>query len=187
MSSKSRFNLIDVDVIREPAIPRVPRYEDQQNNPSPVRSPTPRDEDQSNNPPSRPDRRRSTRVQPNNPSPRSNRRRPIRINPSSIKKRQNRVQREIRKYQSSTDLLIRKLPFQRLVREISQDFLAAPRFQSQAIIALQTAAEQYLTELFEAANLFALHAKRVTIMKNDIKAVRLIRGEPPLPEISIPT
>lgn len=45
--------------------------------------------------------------------------------------------REIRKYQKSVDLLIRKLPFQRLVREIAQDFKADLRFQNSAILALQ--------------------------------------------------
>ncbi|OXB71062.1 UNVERIFIED_CONTAM: hypothetical protein H355_014469 [Colinus virginianus] len=55
--------------------------------------------------------------------------------------------REIRKFQKSTDLLIRKLPFQRLVREIAQDFKTDLRFQSQAILALQEAAEAYLVLL----------------------------------------
>lgn len=72
--------------------------------------------------------------------------------------------REIRRYQKSTDLLIRKLPFQRLVREIAQDFKAELRFQSSAIGALQEAAEAYLVGLFEDVNLCAIHAKRVTIM-----------------------
>lgn len=45
--------------------------------------------------------------------------------------------REIRRYQKSTELLIRKLPFQRLVREIAQDFKTDLRFQSAAIGALQ--------------------------------------------------
>ena len=49
--------------------------------------------------------------------------------------------REIRRYQKSTDLLIRKLPFQRLVREIAQDFKTDLRFQSSAIMALQESAE----------------------------------------------
>ena len=71
--------------------------------------------------------------------------------------------REIRKYQKSTDLLLRKLPFQRLVREIAQDFMNDLRFQSSAILALQEAAESYLVSLFEDTNLCAIHAKRVTI------------------------
>ena len=72
--------------------------------------------------------------------------------------------REIRKYQKSTELLIRKLPFQRLVREIAQDFKTDLRFQSSAVLALQEAAEAYLVGLFEDTNLAAIHAKRVTIM-----------------------
>jgi histone H3 len=73
--------------------------------------------------------------------------------------------REIRRYQRSTELLIRKLPFQRLVREIAQDFKSDLRFQSSAISALQEAAEARLISLFEDTNLCALHAKRVTIRK----------------------
>ncbi|ORM41215.1 histone H3.3 [Babesia sp. Xinjiang] len=68
--------------------------------------------------------------------------------------------REIRKFQKSTELLIRKLPFQRLVREIAQDFKTDLRFQSQAVLALQEAAEAYLVGLFEDTNLCAIHAKR---------------------------
>ena len=76
--------------------------------------------------------------------------------------------REIRRYQKSTELLIRKLPFQRLVREITQ---------SSAIMALQEAPEAYLVGLFEDTNLCAIHAKRVTIMPKDIQLTRRIRGE----------
>ena len=72
--------------------------------------------------------------------------------------------REIRRYQKSTELLIRKLPFQRLVREIAQDFKTDLRFQSSAVMALQEASEAYLVGLFEDTNLCAIHAKRVTIM-----------------------
>eukprot|EP01105_Mastigella_eilhardi_P000539 TRINITY_DN1061_c0_g2_i1.p1 TRINITY_DN1061_c0_g2~~TRINITY_DN1061_c0_g2_i1.p1 ORF type:complete len:135 (-),score=37.85 TRINITY_DN1061_c0_g2_i1:60-464(-) len=85
--------------------------------------------------------------------------------------------REIRRYQKSTELLIRKLPFQRLVREIAQDFKTDLRFQSAAIAALQEAAEAYLVGLFEDTNLCAIHAKRVTIMPKDIQLARRIRGE----------
>jgi histone H3 len=85
--------------------------------------------------------------------------------------------REIRKYQKSTDLLIRKLPFQRLVREIAQDFRNDLRFQSTAILALQEAAEAYLVSLFEDTNLCAIHAKRITIMPKDLMLARRIRGE----------
>mmetsp|Transcript_53249 Transcript_53249/g.149496 ORF Transcript_53249/g.149496 Transcript_53249/m.149496 type:complete len:153 (+) Transcript_53249:82-540(+) len=85
--------------------------------------------------------------------------------------------REIRKYQKSTELLIRKLPFQRLVREIAQDFNTDLKFQSQAVLALQEAAEAYLVGLFEDTNLCAIHAKRVTIMPKDMQLARRLRGE----------
>ena len=85
--------------------------------------------------------------------------------------------REIRKYQKSTELLIRKLPFQRLVREISQDYNSNLRFQSSAIAALQEATESYIVGLFEDTNLCAIHAKRVTIMPKDMQLAKRIRGE----------
>ena len=85
--------------------------------------------------------------------------------------------REIRRYQKTTDLLIRKLPFQRLVREVAQDVKTDLRFQSTAILALQEAAEAYLVGLFEDSNLCAIHAKRVTIFPKDIQLARHIRGE----------
>src|ERR1700734_3147305 len=103
--------------------------------------------------------------------------------------------REIRRYQKSTELLIRKLPFQRLVREIAQDFkvnsilisavshsliISAQtdlRFQSSAVMALQEAAEAYLVSLFEDTNLAAIHAKRVTIQPKDLALARRLRGE----------
>jgi histone H3 len=84
--------------------------------------------------------------------------------------------REIRRYQKSTELLIRKRPFQRLVREIaeSEGTLGSYRFQSTAIGALQEAVESYLTGLFEDANLCAMHAKRVTIRESQSKDQSLI-------------
>ncbi|XP_065078901.1 histone H3-like [Ochlerotatus camptorhynchus] len=85
--------------------------------------------------------------------------------------------REIRRYQKSTELLIRKLPFQRLVREIAQDFKTDLRFQSSAVMALQEASEAYLVGLFEDTNLCAIHAKRVTIMPKEIQLARRFRGE----------
>lgn len=85
--------------------------------------------------------------------------------------------REIRKYQKSTELLIRKLPFQRLVREIAQNFKSDLRFQASAIAAMQEASEAYLVGLFEDTNLCAIHAKRVTIMQKDMNLARRIRGE----------
>eukprot|EP01054_Gregarina_sp_Poly1_P003600 Gregarina_sp_Poly_1__3599@NODE_2056_length_2751_cov_55_249255_g1326_i0_p2_GENE_NODE_2056_length_2751_cov_55_249255_g1326_i0NODE_2056_length_2751_cov_55_249255_g1326_i0_p2_ORF_typecomplete_len146_score19_02Histone/PF00125_24/1_5e46CENPT_C/PF15511_6/3_9e03CENPT_C/PF15511_6/0_00021CENPS/PF15630_6/0_00039Bromo_TP/PF07524_13/0_0015PAF/PF15715_5/0_0097CBFD_NFYB_HMF/PF00808_23/5_3e03CBFD_NFYB_HMF/PF00808_23/0_031_NODE_2056_length_2751_cov_55_249255_g1326_i022732710 len=85
--------------------------------------------------------------------------------------------REIRRYQKSTELLIRKLPFQRLVKEIASEFKSELRFQSSAVMALQEASEAYLVGLFEDTNLCAIHAKRVTIMPKDILLARRIRGE----------
>ncbi|KAL0637876.1 centromeric DNA-binding histone H3-like protein cse4 [Maublancomyces gigas] len=101
-----------------------------------------------------------------------------------------RALREIRQYQRTTDLLIRKLPFSRLVREIALDYSNAAhmgglggtgnldpiRWQSTAIQALQEASEAYLIHLFEDSNLLAIHAKRVTIMQKDIQLARRIRG-----------
>ncbi len=86
------------------------------------------------------------------------------------------ARKQIRKYQKSTDLLIRKLPFQRLVREVAQDFKVDVRFQGSAVLALQESAEAYLVGLFEDTNLAAIHAKRVTIMPKDIQLARRIRG-----------
>ena len=97
--------------------------------------------------------------------------RPYRFRPGTV------ALREIRKYQKSTKLLIRKLPFQRLVREIAQGFKTDLRFQSGAVLALQEAAEAYLVGLFEDSNLCAIHAKRVTIMPQDLKLARRLRGE----------
>ncbi|BGO91133.1 hypothetical protein NBRC10512_005774 [Rhodotorula toruloides] len=96
-----------------------------------------------------------------------------------------RALQEIRHYQKGTDLLLRRLPFARLVREIAMEFLAddeegnAPglRWQSSALLALQEATEAYLIHLFEDSNLCALHAKRVTIMQRDMQLVRRIRGD----------
>ena len=96
---------------------------------------------------------------------------PMRYRPGTV------ALREIWRYQKTTELLIRKLPFSRLVREIAQDFKTNLRFQAQAIGALQEAAEAYLIGLFEDTNLCAIHAKRVTIMPKDIQLARRIRGE----------
>ena len=84
--------------------------------------------------------------------------------------------REIRRYQKSTDLLLRKLPFQRLVREVANE-LKAVRFQATAVAALQEATEAYVVALFEDTNLCAVHAKRVTIMPKDLQLARRIRGD----------
>ncbi|KAM6932418.1 histone H3-like centromeric protein A [Lycodopsis pacificus] len=84
---------------------------------------------------------------------------------------------EIRKYQKSTDLLLRKGPFSRLVREVCQIFSGqAFRWHVRALMALQEAAEVFLVLLFSDANLCAIHAKRVTVFPRDIQLARRIRG-----------
>ena len=87
---------------------------------------------------------------------------------------------EIRRYQKTTDLLISKLPFSRLIREIANTIIPRGkdlRFQTSALLALQEASEAYLIQLFEDTNLCAIHAKRVTIMDKDMRLARRIRGE----------
>ena len=85
--------------------------------------------------------------------------------------------REIWQYQKSTDLLIRRAPFQRVVYEIVRSFRSDLRIQAAAIKGLQEAAEAYLVGLFEDSNLCAIHAKRVTIMPKNVQLARRIRGE----------
>jgi histone H3 len=91
--------------------------------------------------------------------------------------------REIRKYQRSTNLLLRKLPFQRMIREVASRYKSKEtiRFQASAIEAIQEASENYLTNLFQDGNLLALHASRVTVQPEDLRlAHRLLtqRGGP---------
>jgi len=98
--------------------------------------------------------------------------RPHRYRPGTV------ALREIRRYQKSTDLLIRKAPFSRLVRQICGELgFEKYRFQSIAVLAIQEAAEAYLVRLFEDTNLCAIHARRVTITDRDIRLARRIRGE----------
>jgi len=90
--------------------------------------------------------------------------------------------REIRRYQKGGDLLLQKLPFQRLVREIAQknhSFLSDFNFQRGALLALQEASEAFLVQLFEDTNLCAIHAGRKTIMAKDMQLARRIRGGKP--------
>lgn len=89
--------------------------------------------------------------------------------------------REIRRYQQTVDNLIAKGPFQRLVREVSDEYISDPtrplKFQSAAVAALQIAAEAYLVGLFEDTNLLAFHGRRVTIQPKDMKLARRIRKD----------
>jgi histone H3 len=84
--------------------------------------------------------------------------------------------REIRKYQKSTDLLIRKKPFERLVREVLYSIKSDARVQPSTLACLQEAAESYVVTLFEDANLCAIHAKRITLMPKDFKLAQRIAG-----------
>ena len=82
--------------------------------------------------------------------------------------------REIRKYQKSMDLLLRKLPFQRFVREVTQNVRGDLRFQATALAASKEASKAYLIRLLEDTNLCAIHAMRVSIMPKDIQLSRQI-------------
>jgi histone H3 len=88
---------------------------------------------------------------------------------------------EIRRFQKSTDLLLKRAPFARLVREIAKDVSIDPdteyRWQAAAILALQEAAKSYLVNLFADSVLLAIHGRRVTIFPKDIQLARRIRGE----------
>ena len=91
--------------------------------------------------------------------------------------------REIRRYQTSTDLLIPKLNFQRLIKEILHveckelHLGHSKKIQSTAVLALQCAAEQYITELFEKSQEAAVHGKRVTVIPQDLQLVLHFRGD----------
>ena len=85
--------------------------------------------------------------------------------------------KDIRHFQKTLALLIRRLPFQRLVRKIAKDFKTDLRFQSAALLCLQEATEAYLVGLLKDANLCAIHARRITIMPRNIKLARRIRRE----------
>ncbi|KAJ1360853.1 histone H3.1 [Parelaphostrongylus tenuis] len=91
--------------------------------------------------------------------------------------------REIRHLQRTTGLVIPRLPFQRVVRDVAREVLKKRnindelRWQASALLALQEATEVYLTCLFEDTNLAAIHARRVTIMPKDMQLVRRLRGE----------
>ena len=102
--------------------------------------------------------------------PRGRVRRPRRYRPGTV------ALREIRKYQKSTELLIRKLPFQRLLREISFSIKKDLRWQSTAILALQEAAEDYLVRMFQEVNFCAIHGGRQTIQIKDMYLWKRISG-----------
>ena len=97
-------------------------------------------------------------------------RKPRRFRPGTV------ALREIRQYQKSTELLIRKLPFQRLVKEVAQQIRPGLRFQSTAILALQEATESFLVNMFEDVNVCAIHGGRVTIQPKDIQLWKRMIG-----------
>ncbi len=89
-------------------------------------------------------------------------------------KRGTKALREIRQYQKSTELLLRKLPFQRLVREVAGDVKSDLRFQASAMAAMQEASEAYLAVIMEETNQIAIHTKRQTISDKDMQLARRI-------------
>ncbi|XP_042306815.1 histone H3-like centromeric protein A [Sceloporus undulatus] len=134
-----------------------------------------------------PSRRGAGRPPRGRPSPRTSPRRPRRQQPpgEGAAPRHRRRYRpgqlamlDIRKYQKSTNLLIQKLPFARVVREICLDYTRGVdmHWQAMALLALQEASEAFLVHLMEDAYLCAIHAKRVTLYPKDIQLARRIRG-----------
>ena len=99
-------------------------------------------------------------------------RKPRRLRPGT------KALQEIKKYQKTTDLLIRRAPFQRLVREVQLNFSHETlRWENRALEALQVASEQYLIEILHDANLCTIQSRRVTIMVKDIQLARRLRGQ----------
>jgi histone H3 len=85
--------------------------------------------------------------------------------------------REIKKYQSTADLLMPRAPFQRLVREIGQSMSPAIRFRESSIEALQEASEAFIIGMMEDGLLCTVHANRVTLMRKDVALAERIRGD----------
>lgn len=96
---------------------------------------------------------------------------PFRFRPGTV------ALRDIKRYQKGTELLLRKLPFQRLVREIAVSGKEGLRFQASAVLAMQEATEAHMVNLFADTCLCAIHGRRVTIMPKDIQLARRLRGE----------
>lgn len=94
-------------------------------------------------------------------------------------RRQNdtRALREIRKFQESSEFLIRKLPLQRLVREIAHEFMDDVRFSKPSLMAIQEITEAYMVGLLEDANLATIHRNRVTLHPKDFQLALRLRGE----------
>ena len=95
----------------------------------------------------------------------------IRFHPGTV------AMRQIKKFQKSTNMLLRKAPFQRLVRELAGNYKDNLRFASSAVAAIQEATESYVVSLLSDTNLCAIHSRRVTIMPRDLHLARRLRGE----------
>jgi histone H3 len=83
--------------------------------------------------------------------------------------------REIRRYQKTGDLLLKKTPFGRLCREIGQRKYSDLRFTSDAKITCQQCTEPYMTTLFDHGNLLAIHANRKKVIPKDIQLAQRIQ------------
>ena len=97
--------------------------------------------------------------------------RPHRFKPGTV------ALREIRRYQKGGNMLLRKIPFQRIVRHIAEGLKHGMRFQASAILALQEATEGHLVGLFADSNICAVHAKRVGVTGGDIQIAKKLRKE----------
>lgn len=112
---------------------------------------------------------------------------PVRITCSAGRGRQRQTLalREIKYFQGTTNLLIKRLPFVRLVRQIACEVAARSkgcqpaRFTQPSLSALQEAFEAYIVSLCEHSYLLSIHAKRVTPFKSDLSLARRIRGDKP--------
>ncbi|KAK7195672.1 histone H3 variant [Novymonas esmeraldas] len=85
--------------------------------------------------------------------------------------------REVRKYQHSTDMLIARAPFRRLVKEIVSTVKDTIRMRSSAVEAIQVATEGYIVNVLGDANLCTIHAKRVTLYPKDLQLALRLRGD----------
>ena len=112
---------------------------------------------------------------PRHHPPKGGRRKPRRFRPGTV------ALREIVRYQKSTELLIRKIPFQRLLREISQEVclekgIPNVKYQSTAILALQEASEAFLVRMFDQVNDIAICGKLVTIQHKHVQLWKRLFG-----------
>lgn len=98
-------------------------------------------------------------------------RKKIRFKPGTV------ALRQIRKLQKTTDTQIPALAFQRLVREIAQEYRADLRFSKAGMESLQEAAEAFLVDVYGDANLLTIHRNKVTVGPRDMQLAVHIRGD----------